>query len=712
MALKIPAVITNIKEGVTKASKPFWELFAKEELESAEEVAATVAKAIAAKEALEESAVAVSTSSIASLSGEPTVDGVTVAAGQIVLLTGQTEKRKNGPWVVASGAWARPSDFAAGSEQFGTVVPALQGTAHAGSIWVLENKARVTVETTEQEWEENAAASAVPTFNVWEYGAKGDGTNQTAAVKKAIEAVEAHGGGRLVFGIGTYQFSNLTFGTTSTLYPLIVEGQGRKTLLQPVPGTGRMLTVKTKIGSGSCVLQNFSFGFTAGEKYDFPYTEPFIEIVNQEEQLFVLNVTGLTEGTGTMLKTAACWNYQLSNLTLRAGRYAVGWELGEDTVNQEDTFIIVNSGIQGSFPVTMRNITDGLHGLGTLGFKLTCESTDRGKQMETFLVKTATAGETAIYVAAEEEGTEKIEAGMPIGIGVGEHFEVNRVEAVKKEKAGEYKLTLAQKLQFTHTLKAQKEAGRMDNQVLTHSVGISCIGLNNAQFVTSQIEGFGTGIMPAHCSSWTFDNMSETCPRFIRPVGPFSDITFNQMEAIGGHESPPELKKNSLVFFCLERREEAAAKSEDPAYRLHFNGPFDAEGGQALVLMEGTTLNVYDAREPEGAALKEVTSVYGNTTVLWEVKTAESGKVTFKLTGEKLTAYSISVTAGGAFWGVTPPASQHAAIAAVTGPGTFKSGTKGFETEAEAKALWEKVEGLVTAVAALREVVKEYGQTA
>lgn len=46
---------------------------------------------------------------VASLSGPQTLDGVAVVAGERVVLTGQSDPTENGPWVVAAGAWTRPS---------------------------------------------------------------------------------------------------------------------------------------------------------------------------------------------------------------------------------------------------------------------------------------------------------------------------------------------------------------------------------------------------------------------------------------------------------------------------------------------------------------------------------------------------------------------------------------------------------------------------
>ncbi len=63
------------------------------------------------------------------LSGFPTIDGVTLAAGSIILLTGQTSAIENGPWNVAVGAWSRPYWYATGQTvAYGRLVWVGQGT--------------------------------------------------------------------------------------------------------------------------------------------------------------------------------------------------------------------------------------------------------------------------------------------------------------------------------------------------------------------------------------------------------------------------------------------------------------------------------------------------------------------------------------------------------------------------------------------------------
>lgn len=96
----------------------------------------------------------VSTSNI-TLSGLQTIDGVTVEAGDRVLVNGQTLQAKNGIYVAANGTWARASDFSASKyAHLGSVVPVLQGTTHGGSIWLLTTPSNTTVQlgSTALEW--------------------------------------------------------------------------------------------------------------------------------------------------------------------------------------------------------------------------------------------------------------------------------------------------------------------------------------------------------------------------------------------------------------------------------------------------------------------------------------------------------------------------------------------------------------------------------
>ena len=79
--------------------------------------------------------VAVSTN-VATLSGTGTYDGVTVVAGDKILLYGQTTASLNGLYTVAAGAWARTADLPAASRAAGSLIIVTEGTVNADSMFV------------------------------------------------------------------------------------------------------------------------------------------------------------------------------------------------------------------------------------------------------------------------------------------------------------------------------------------------------------------------------------------------------------------------------------------------------------------------------------------------------------------------------------------------------------------------------------------------
>jgi hypothetical protein len=83
------------------------------------------------------------------LSGTQTIDGVSVVAGNRVLVKDQSTGSQNGIYVVAAGAWTRATDFDSDAKVTpGAFTFVEQGTASADSGWVLTNDGTVTVGTT------------------------------------------------------------------------------------------------------------------------------------------------------------------------------------------------------------------------------------------------------------------------------------------------------------------------------------------------------------------------------------------------------------------------------------------------------------------------------------------------------------------------------------------------------------------------------------
>lgn len=89
------------------------------------------------------------------LSGLPTIDSVTVVDGSIVLATAQSTASQNGPWVTHSGAWTRPTWYAAGNatQSFRYITTLIRtGTVYQGSTWRQTAAAPITIDTTATTW--------------------------------------------------------------------------------------------------------------------------------------------------------------------------------------------------------------------------------------------------------------------------------------------------------------------------------------------------------------------------------------------------------------------------------------------------------------------------------------------------------------------------------------------------------------------------------
>jgi hypothetical protein len=83
------------------------------------------------------------------LSGTQTVDGVALSAGDTVLCIAQTTGSQNGSYTVAAGAWTRTPDFADPNDAVRSPYWFVgEGTANAGSGWVMTTPLPYTIGTT------------------------------------------------------------------------------------------------------------------------------------------------------------------------------------------------------------------------------------------------------------------------------------------------------------------------------------------------------------------------------------------------------------------------------------------------------------------------------------------------------------------------------------------------------------------------------------
>lgn len=96
-------------------------------------------------------AVRVATTGAITLSGLQTIDGVTLQAGDRVLVKDQTNNAENGVYVVASGAWSRAEDCNEGIELTSFYVFVLEGPTNGGFGYVQTAEVE-TVGTDAQTW--------------------------------------------------------------------------------------------------------------------------------------------------------------------------------------------------------------------------------------------------------------------------------------------------------------------------------------------------------------------------------------------------------------------------------------------------------------------------------------------------------------------------------------------------------------------------------
>lgn len=93
--------------------------------------------------------VRVATTENISLSGTPTIDGVSVSSGNRVLVKNQSTASQNGIYVAASGAWSRATDADADAEvTAGLFTFVEEGTTYANTGWVLATDNPITVGST------------------------------------------------------------------------------------------------------------------------------------------------------------------------------------------------------------------------------------------------------------------------------------------------------------------------------------------------------------------------------------------------------------------------------------------------------------------------------------------------------------------------------------------------------------------------------------
>lgn len=106
--------------------------------------------------------VKVATTANITLSGAQTIDGVSIVAGDRVLVKDQTDTTENGIYTAATGEWNRSSDFDGARDiTTGTIVIVNSGTVNSNSAWKVSTSGTITIGTSNITF--SGAYVAIPT---------------------------------------------------------------------------------------------------------------------------------------------------------------------------------------------------------------------------------------------------------------------------------------------------------------------------------------------------------------------------------------------------------------------------------------------------------------------------------------------------------------------------------------------------------------------
>jgi hypothetical protein len=185
------------------------------------------------------------------LSGAQTIDGVSIVAGERVLVKNQSSGVNNGIYVCASGSWTRATDMATTTSAASAYVFVEQGTANGGSGWFCTNVVgSAVVDTDSLVFSQFSSAGNVTA---------GDGMTQTGNTLNVVA-----GNGSIVVAANDISVANYTPVTSTTV--------ARKYVSITSIGSGTPVTVTHNLGTVSVIVQVRNFSTLAEVECDVTTT--------------------------------------------------------------------------------------------------------------------------------------------------------------------------------------------------------------------------------------------------------------------------------------------------------------------------------------------------------------------------------------------------------------------------------------------------------
>lgn len=269
------------------------------------------------------------TTAAITLSGLQTIDGITVAADDRVLVKHQSTASENGIYLASSGTWQRAPDFDGTFDaKKGTLIRVNSGTVNSAAWFTVTTDDPITIGSTSISFSSSAAApfdsslvSYLPSgtgavtrtvqdklresFSVKDFGATGDGvTDDYAALQAAIDAAELLSAA-LYVPRGTYLVGTM----------LVCDGSVR------IFGEGRRVSI-IKRKSAATIAACLHLGQTSGSAQ-----------VNNIE-VASMQFDGNGGATDAALKIRNCGNLMIEDVICTA---AAGYGMRTDTSTVSET---------------------------------------------------------------------------------------------------------------------------------------------------------------------------------------------------------------------------------------------------------------------------------------------------------------------------------------------------------------------------------------
>jgi len=261
--------------------------------------------------------VRVATTGNITLSGTQTIDGVSLSAGDRVLVKNQTTGSENGLYVVVDGgSWTRAEDADSDSEvTAGLFTFVTEGTSYADTGWVISTNDDITVGTTAITFTQFSGAGVI---------SAGDGLVQNGTVFDIVGTAD-----RITVNSDSIDIASTYVGqSTITTVGTITTGTWNGTTIDvSYGGTG-----VTSLASGEYVLGNGTGGLT---------TSATIPVADLSGTLAVnQGGTGATTAAGARSNLGATTKYAASNAELTPSSGSVTWTVSHN-LNTADTVVSV-----------------------------------------------------------------------------------------------------------------------------------------------------------------------------------------------------------------------------------------------------------------------------------------------------------------------------------------------------------------------------------